>query len=85
VYHRTAAHWVIGALIEAVTGNDFRNEIHKRVIEPLGLSQEMFLGLPEREDHRAASMYAPKETDKQTDKQTEQWPLDPMLSSRFIR
>lgn len=85
VYHRTSAHWVIGALIEAVTGNDFRNEIRKRVIEPLGLSQEMFLGLPEREDHRAASMYAPKETDKQTDKQTEQWPLDPMLSSRFIR
>lgn len=76
IYHRTAAHWVIAVLIEAVTGNDFRDEIRKRVIEPLALTQEMFLGLPEAEDHRAAAMYVPK---------TEQWTLDPMLSSRFIR
>ena len=76
VYHRTAAHWVVGVLIEAITGNDFRDEIRQRVIEPLGLTQEMFLGLPEAEDHRAAAMYVPR---------TEQWTLDPMLSSRFIR
>jgi len=76
IYHRTAAHWVVGVLIEAVTGNDFRDEVRQRVIEPLGLSQEMFLGLPEAEDHRASAMYVPK---------TEQWTLDPMLSSRFIR
>jgi CubicO group peptidase (beta-lactamase class C family) len=76
VYHRTAAHWVVAVLIEAITGNDFRDEIRKRVIEPLGLAPEMFLGLPETEDHRASAMYVPK---------TEQWTLDPMLSSRFIR
>ena len=50
IYHRTAAHWVVGVLIEAITGADYRDEIRKRVIEPLGLTREMFLGLPEAED-----------------------------------
>ncbi|WP_349628102.1 serine hydrolase domain-containing protein [Bradyrhizobium lablabi] len=77
IYHRTSAHWVVAVLIEAITGNGYRDEIRKRVIEPLGLSGEMFLGLPEAEDHRAAAMYPPK--------QAEQFPLDPMLSSRFMR
>ena len=70
IYHRTAAHWVVGVLIEAITGADYRDEIRKRVIEPLGLTREMFLGLPEAEDDRAAAMYAPKQADK--------FPLDPM-------
>jgi CubicO group peptidase (beta-lactamase class C family) len=76
-YHRTAAHWVVAVLIETITGTDYRAEIRKRVIEPLGLTQEMFLGLPETEDHRAAAMYAPKQADK--------FPLDPMVPSSFRR
>jgi CubicO group peptidase (beta-lactamase class C family) len=77
VYHRTAAHWVVAVLIEAITGNDYRDEIRKRVIEPLGLAGEMFLGLPETEDHRAAAMYAPKSAEK--------FSLDPMVSPLFRR
>ncbi len=76
-YHRTAAHWAVAVLIETITGNDFRDEIRKRVIEPLGLAQEMFLGLPETEDHRAAAMYMPR--------QTEMWPLDPMVATPLFR
>ncbi len=77
IYHRLAAHWVIAVLIEAITGADYRDEIRKRVIEPLGLTREMFLGLPETEDHRAAAMYTPK--------QAEQWPLDPMVAAPLFR
>lgn len=77
IYHRLAAHWVIAVLIEAITGADFRNEIRKRVIEPLGLSDEMFLGLPETQDHRTSAMYTPK--------QSEQWPLDPMVATPAFR
>lgn len=77
IYHRLAAHWVIAVLIEAITGGDYRDEIRKRVIEPLGLADEMFLGLPETEDHRASAMYTPK--------QTEQWPLDPMVAAPAFR
>jgi len=73
IYHRLAAHWVIAVLIEAITGADYRDEIRKRVIEPLGLTREMLLGLPETEDPRAAAMYTPK--------QAEQWPLDPMVAA----
>lgn len=76
-YHRGAAHWVIAVLIEAITGADFRDEIRRRVIEPLGLSQEMFLGLPDSEDHRAATMYVPG--------QNGDWPLDPMVAPALFR
>lgn len=76
-YHRTAAHWVLAVLIEAITGADYRDEIRQRVIEPLGLALEMFLGLPEAEDHRAAAMYAPRQAD--------QWPLDPAVSAPLFR
>jgi len=77
IYHRLAAHWVIAVLIEAITGADYRDEIRKRVIEPLGLTREMFLGLLETEDPRAAAMYTPK--------QAEQWPLDPMVAAPLFR
>ena len=77
IYHRLAAHWVIAVLIEAITGTDYRDEIRNRVIEPLRLSGEMFLGLPETEDHRAAAMYTPK--------QAEQWPLEPMVAAPVFR
>jgi len=77
IYHRLAAHWVIAVLIEAITGADYREEIRKRVIEPLGLTREMFLGLPETEDPRAAAMYTPK--------QAEQWPLDPMVAAPVFK
>lgn len=36
-YHPTSAHWVLAELIERVTGNDFRDEVRSRVVEPLQL------------------------------------------------
>ena len=58
-YHPTAAHWVAGAMIEAVTGRDFRDYIREKVIAPLGLDGELFVGLPEGEHRRAADMHEP--------------------------
>lgn len=77
-YHRTSAHWVLGVLIEAITGADFRLEIRKRVIEPLGLTHEMFLGVPETENDRAAAMYIPRTP-------PETWPLDPVVATPLFR
>jgi CubicO group peptidase (beta-lactamase class C family) len=37
-YHPTTAHWVLAEVIERVTGDDFRDFIRARVIEPLGLT-----------------------------------------------
>ena len=47
-------------LIEAVTGKDFRDVIRETVTEPLGLSKELYVGLPESEFGRAADMHEPK-------------------------
>ena len=47
-YHGLTAHWTLGVLIEAVTGKDFRDVIRETVTEPLGLSKELYVGLPER-------------------------------------
>jgi CubicO group peptidase (beta-lactamase class C family) len=59
-YHGLTAHWTLGVLIEAVTGKDFREVIRETVTEPLGLSRELYVGLPESEFGRAADMHEPK-------------------------
>lgn len=59
VYHPAAAHWVCAALIEAITGEDFRAFIKARIIAPLGLDGELFVGLPDAEHGRAAAIYDP--------------------------
>jgi CubicO group peptidase (beta-lactamase class C family) len=60
-YHPLAAHWVAAVLIEAVTGQDFREVIRARFLAPLGLAEEVFVGLPEAEHGRAAFIYDPPE------------------------
>ncbi len=60
-YHGLTAHWTLGVLIEAVTGKDFRDVIRETVTEPLGLSRELYVGLPETEFARAADMHEPKQ------------------------
>ena len=54
-YHPTSAHWVLGEIINAVTGSDYRDEVHRRVTEPLGLRR--LLGLaPDEQDGIAELM-----------------------------
>lgn len=56
-YHPAAAHWVAAVLIEQVTGQDYREAILSRVIAPLGLADEVAVGLPAADHGRAAEMY----------------------------
>jgi CubicO group peptidase (beta-lactamase class C family) len=58
-YHGLTAHWTLGVLIEAMTGRDFRDVIRETVTEPLGLSRELYVGLPDSEFARAADMHEP--------------------------
>jgi CubicO group peptidase (beta-lactamase class C family) len=58
-YHHLAAHWTAAMLIEAVTKTDFRKVIRSRVIEPLGLGNDLFVGLPDSEAARAADAHQP--------------------------
>jgi CubicO group peptidase (beta-lactamase class C family) len=60
VYHPASAHWTAAVLIEALAGGeDFRSFVRRRVIDPLGLEDELFVGLPDTEHNRAAGIYDP--------------------------
>jgi CubicO group peptidase (beta-lactamase class C family) len=56
-YHPAAAHWVAAAAIRAVTGEDHRAFLRRRILEPMGIAGEVFVGLPEAEHGRAAAMH----------------------------
>ncbi len=62
-YHGRAAHLVQAMLIEAVTGRDYRDVIRERVIAPLGLGDEIFVGVPSQVQSRCADTYAPEARD----------------------
>ena len=58
-YHGRAAHWVAAVLIEALSKTDYRAFIREQVIEPLGLADELFVGLPDAHHARAVDMHEP--------------------------
>lgn len=58
-YHARAAHWTAAVLIEALTGTDYRDFLRTRVIEPLGLGADMFVGLPDAQSARVTTIYEP--------------------------
>jgi CubicO group peptidase (beta-lactamase class C family) len=56
VYHSAAAHWVQAVLIEAVTGQDYRQFIRERVLQPLGL-HGLWVGVPNDLHDRLVGAY----------------------------
>ncbi|MFF9778612.1 serine hydrolase domain-containing protein [Streptomyces sp. NPDC013978] len=44
-YHGVSAHWVLAELIERLTGQDYREALRVRVLDPLGLDR-LELGVP---------------------------------------
>ncbi len=58
-YHGQTAHWTLAMVIEAVTGRDFRAVVHDEVLQPLGLHEELFVGLPESQLPRMSYLYEP--------------------------
>src|SRR5690242_1100369 len=53
-YHATSAHWVLAEIIERVTGKDFREAVHARVTQPLGLPR--VVGIPEDQQEGIATV-----------------------------
>jgi CubicO group peptidase (beta-lactamase class C family) len=45
VYHPTSGHWVLGEIIHRLRGDDYREVIRKRVLDPLGLVR-LQVGVP---------------------------------------
>ena len=62
-YHPRAAHLTQAMVIEAVTGEDYRDVIRERVLAPLGLANDIFVGVPEAQQGRCADTLAPEPRD----------------------
>jgi CubicO group peptidase (beta-lactamase class C family) len=62
-YHPRAAHLTQAMVIEAVTGQDYRDVIREKVLAPLGLGNDIFVGVPESEQQRCADTYATEPRD----------------------
>src|SRR6202007_23387 len=61
--HPRAAHLTQAMVIEAVTGQDYRDVIRHKVLAPLGLADGIFVGVPPEEQARCAATYAPHPRD----------------------
>ncbi len=49
-YHPTSAHWVLAEIMQELTGNDFRDEVQRRVTDPLGLPRIVGIPLDQQND-----------------------------------
>lgn len=58
VYHGGAAHWTQAALIEAVTGQDYRDYVRENITGALGL-RGLCVGVPDDLHDRTSFMYQP--------------------------
>jgi CubicO group peptidase (beta-lactamase class C family) len=58
-YHSYSAHWVLALIIETLAKTDFRAFIRSRIIEPLGIGSEMYVGIDEKDQNRCAEIYEP--------------------------
>ena len=62
-YHPRAAHLTQAMVIEAVTGRDYRDVIRHKVLAPLGLADDIFVGVPASQQARCADTYGPEPRD----------------------
>ncbi|HEX3349191.1 MAG TPA: serine hydrolase domain-containing protein [Acetobacteraceae bacterium] len=61
-YHGASAHWTLAVLMEALTGKDFRDVIRQRVTQPLGLDEDLHVGVPASAQSRCADMHEPSDS-----------------------
>jgi CubicO group peptidase (beta-lactamase class C family) len=62
-YHPRAAHPPQAMVIEAVTGRDYREVIRDNVLAPLGLGNDVFVGVPAAQQERCADTDAAEPRD----------------------
>ncbi|MCP1927773.1 serine hydrolase domain-containing protein [Bradyrhizobium elkanii] len=58
-YHSYNAQWVLAAIIESVTGADFRDVVRERIVKPLRIGRDFYMGAPDSEHERIAREHSP--------------------------
>ena len=59
-YHALTYAWVVGGIVQGATGRHIKNVIAEEIAAPLGLSNDMFVGIPDGLESRLASLKSPK-------------------------
>lgn len=58
-YHRMSAYWTAAVVVEAVAKMDYRKFFRENIALPLGLGDEIVIGLPDDKHDLASEMHAP--------------------------
>jgi CubicO group peptidase (beta-lactamase class C family) len=53
-YHSVSFGWIVGGLIEKVTGKSVQEFVSEEIARPLGVLDEMYIGRPEGKENRIA-------------------------------
>ena len=84
-YHALTYGWLVGELVRRVTGRSLGRFVADELAGPLGL--DLWIGLPEGERHRVASLVAPRLEDADfdiSDLGPELVPLLPELAAAYL-
>jgi CubicO group peptidase (beta-lactamase class C family) len=57
-YHSFSYAWTVGGLVEHATGRSFGEVLHDELAVPLGLEDELFIGIPDGVEDRLATLSA---------------------------
>jgi CubicO group peptidase (beta-lactamase class C family) len=61
-YHAITFAWVVGGIIQGAAGRHIRDVIRDEIAVPLGVADEMFVGIPDGLDDRLATLQGPTQT-----------------------
>jgi len=59
-YHAITYSWTVGEVVHRVDGRSFSQLLHDEICAPLGLTNDLFVGIPEEAEARVATLEDPK-------------------------
>ena len=58
-YHALTYGWIAGGIVEGASGRSFKDVLEEDLARPLGVSGELYVGIPEGVDHRLTTLQEP--------------------------
>jgi CubicO group peptidase (beta-lactamase class C family) len=58
-YHPVTFGWVVGEILRRLDGRPVSRIIEEELCKPLGIERDLFIGLPDEETYRVATLYEP--------------------------
>ena len=58
-YHALTYGWIVGGIVEGASGRHINDVIEQDLARPLGVSGEMYVGIPEGVEHRLTTLEEP--------------------------